>query len=350
MRCWIIHLTLAVALILSSRVQAGKQGQSSPGSPRVISLSIAPSRLDAGAEGYALLPKVEELTEGDGALFYAKAAQGLPAGPDAKQLGDWRKVPLQELPQAQVQAVLQQAKVNLDLVSQGAKCKGCNWPPFVPGTMPAHLTEYRQLTFLLCLKARLEIAQGQYDKASETIRTGLAMAKHIGEAPTIIQGMTGIAMASVMLRPVEDWAQTKGSPNLYPALHALPRPLVDIEVPIASEIKYLETSKQYTGLTRGLMRDQLEESHKRVRVTAHRLDGDVAALECVETLRHYAAAHNGQLPKQLSEVTEVQAPQDPVSGKPFLYRYEGSKAVLEVSVPKGGTPRDSTRYEITMAR
>ena len=185
--------------------------------------------------------------QADGASFYSKAAQGLPAGPAVKQLGDWTKMPLRDLPQAQVQAVLQQAKGNLDLVGQGAKCKSCNWPPFVPGSMPANLSEYRQLTFLLCLKARLEIAQGQYDKAVETIRTGLAMSRHIGEAPTIIQGMTGIAMAAVMLRPMEDLAQTKGSPNLYAALHALPRPAVNIEVAIASELKTLDSSTQYSA-------------------------------------------------------------------------------------------------------
>jgi hypothetical protein len=349
MKHWIILPILTGALILSSRVQAGKQAAKAPPSPRVVSLAIQPVALDS-QKSYALAPKAEDLTDGDGASFYAKVAQGLPANPDTKQLAEWQNLPLRDLPQAQVQAALQKAKANLDLVSQGAKCRGCNWPPFVPGTLPANLAEYRQLTFLLCLKARLEVAQGQYDKAIETVRTGLAMSKHIGEAPTIIQGMTGIAMVSVMLRPIEDLAQTKGSPNLYPALYALPRPLVNMEVPIAAEIQNLESSKQYNALTRGLMRDQLEASYKRVRVTASRLDGDVAALECVEALRHYAASHKGQLPRQLSEITDAKAPDDPISGKPFVYRYDGSKAVLEVSVPKGGTPRDSTRYEITVAR
>ena len=135
--------------------------------------------------------------QADGASFYSKAAQGLPAGPAAKQLGDWTKVPLQDLPQAQVQAAVQQAKGNLDLIDQGARCKSCNWPPFVPGRMPANLSEYRQLDrSALPQGPRLRSLQGQYDKAVETIRTGLAMSKHIGEAPTIIQGMTGIAMAT----------------------------------------------------------------------------------------------------------------------------------------------------------
>jgi len=349
MRHSIIHLIVAVALILSSCVQAGKQASKSPETPRVFSLAIEPSGIDS-QKSYALVLKAEDLTDGDGAVLYGKAVQALPAKMNVNQLADWRKMPLSQLPKDQIQAVLQQAQANLDLVSQGTKCKSCNWPAFVPGTMPANLSEYRNLAFLLCLKARLQIAQGQHDKAIETIRTGLAMSKHIGEAPTIIQGMTGIAIAALMLLPVQDLAQVKGSPNLYPALSALPRPLVNIEVPISSELKNLESSKQYNALTRGLMRDQLDVSHKRVRVTAHRLDGDVAALQCVEALRHYAASHNGQLPKGLGEVSEVQVPQDPLSGKPFAYRYDGSKAVLEVSVPKGGTPRDSTRYEITVAR
>jgi hypothetical protein len=349
MRRSVIHVVVTVALVLSSHAHAGRQASKAPDSPRAISLAIEPAALNA-QKAYTLAPKAEDLTDGDGASFYAKAAQGLPTSPDTKQLAEWRKLPLRDLPQAQVQAALQRAKTNLDLLSQGAKCHGCNWPPFVPGTMPANLTEYRQLTFLLCLKARLEIAQGQYDRAIETIRTGLTMSKHVGEAPTIIQGMTGIAIASLMLQPVEDLAQTKGGPNLYPALLALPRPLVDMEVPIAAEIKNLESSKQYNALTRGLMRDQLEASYNRVRVTASRLDGDVAALQCVEALRHYAASHKGQLPKQLSEIADAKVPDDPIRGKPFVYRYDGSKAVLEVSVPKGGTPRDSTRYEITVAR
>jgi hypothetical protein len=350
MRRSIIHLIVAVALVLSSRVQAGKkQVSKAPESPRVTSLAIAPSALNP-QKGYALMPKAEELTDGDGASFYAKAAQGLPAGPDTRQLGEWRKLPLRDLPQAQVQAALQQVKTNLDLVSQGAKCKGCNWPPFVPGTMPANLTEYRQLTFLLCLKARLQIAQGQYDPAIETIRTGLAMSRHVGEAPTIIQGMVGIAMAAVMLRPMEDLAQTKGSPNLYSALHTLHRPLVDMEVPISSELKNLESSEQYNSLVRSAMRSQLDKSHQGVRVTMHRLDAQVAALQGVEALCHYAASHNGQLPKQLSEIPDAPVPEDPVSGKPFTYQCDGSKAVLEESIPKDASPSGSTRYEITVAR
>jgi hypothetical protein len=65
---------------------------------------------------------------------------------------------------------------------------------------------------------------------------------------------------------------------------------------------------------------------------------------------HFAAGHNGQLPAQLSDITDIQVPNDPATGKPFAYRVEGSQAILETSASKGGTPRDSSRYEISVAR
>jgi hypothetical protein len=345
MRRSLTNLILA-AIALSGAAQAKDAGS---GSPRVVNLTITPARVDAGQPAPTLLPKPEERTDGDGAAFYYKAAEALPADLDRSQLAQWNRGPLNQLPLDPAQAVLQRAQASLELVSQGNRCKSCDWPPFVPGTLPPNLTEFRHVAELLHLKARVELRQSQYDKAAETLRTGLAMAKHIGEAPTSSQGMVGVAMAALLLRLVEDWAQTAGAPNLYPALHALPRPLIDLNVPMSSELKNLETSTQYNRLVRAALRRQLEGSFVAVRRLMNRLDGNVAALECVEGLRHFAAGHDGRLPAQLSEITGVQLPNDPATQRPFVYRADGPKATLEVAAPEGGTPRDALRYEITVA-
>ena len=215
--------------------------------------------------------------------------------------------------------------------------------------MPANLREYRTLTFLLCLEACLQMAQGQYDNALATIQTGLAASKHIGEAPTVVQGMVGVAMAAMTLRCLEDMAQAPDSPNLHAALEDFPQPLVDLEIPIAAKLNNLKSNKQYNVLTRAMMRRQLEKSYTRLRQLMHRLDGTVAALQGIEALRHYAATHASQLPAQLSDITDVVIPDNPVTGKPFSYRREGAKAMLEAAAPKGGRPRDAVRYEITIA-
>ena len=344
-------LLLAATIIVPGVVRAMEQPSGKSDSPREVTLAISPARIGAGAMTLALLPKAEDLTAGDGATFYDKAVQAWPSDLQRGQVTYWSREPIRNLPldQAEAQAAVQEAQASLDLIERVARCKSCNWPPFVPGTMPANLSEYRLLTDLLCLKARVELLQSQYDKAAGTIGTGLAMSKHVGEAPTIIQDMTGVAMATQALRTVEDWAQVRDAPNLYPLLHALPRPVVDVNVAVSSELKNLESNTQYNSLTKMMFRRQLESSFAAVRRSMNRLDGTVAALECVEGLRHFAACHDGRLPAQLSDITDIQLPNDPATGKPFLYRIEGSKAVLEASAPKGGGPRDVLRYTITLA-
>jgi hypothetical protein len=316
--------------------------------PRVTTLVLQPSRLDTGKK-YSLLPSPAELKEGDAAVFYNKAVEAMPRNLNVGQLQEWITLPLDKLPQERVAAVVQQAQASMQLIAQGTLCKDCNWPAFQPGTQPAGLSEYRDVARLLYVKARLEIAQKRYGDAVGTLRSGVAMARHIGGAPTLVQSLVGIAIESILLRGVEELAQAKDSPNLYVGLQALPRPLIDVEKPIAGELKALETSRQYTGAVRDAMRKQLEPAHERVRQIARRLEGTVAALQCIEALGHYAAAHGRQLPTRLGDIPDVQLPDDPATGKPFEYHLEGSKAILEVSPPQGGTPREGMRYEITIA-
>ncbi len=287
------------------------------------------------------MPKSGELTEGNAASFYTKAIKAIPKDLDMYPVWGWLKTPLRDLPQGQAMAVMTRVKTTLDLLHRGARCKSCKWPRFTPDAAAIGEAEYRHLTCLLCIKARLEIAQGQYEGAFDTIRTGLAVSKHVGEAPSIMQGRIGLAMASVSLLPLEDLAQAKNTPNLHWALHAMPRPLVDLEKAIASD--------EMSQAARSVMTQQVEELYEKLRASMKQLDANVAALECVEALRHFAASHNGQLPAQLSDITDLQIPNDPATGKPFAYRVEGAKAILEPSVPKGGMPLHSTRYEITVA-
>jgi hypothetical protein len=50
-----------------------------------------------------------------------------------------------------------------------------------------------------------------------------------------------------------------------------------------------------------------------------RLDRDIAMLRIVEALRMEAAHNGGRLPQTLSDITHVPLPNDPLTGKPFIY-------------------------------
>ncbi len=83
-----------------------------------------------------------------------------------------------------------------------------------------------------------------------------------------------------------------------------------------------------------------------------RVDRRIAALQCVEALRLYAAAHDGKLPKSLTEIKEVTIPVDPLTGTAFEYELKGQTAVLKGNVPpveKEG-PYERVGYEVTVRK
>ena len=82
------------------------------------------------------------------------------------------------------------------------------------------------------------------------------------------------------------------------------------------------------------------------RAAITRTDRQIAVLRVFEALRLHAANHEGELPQQLSDITEVPIPHDPVTGEPFAYRRDAEKAFLQ-----GPTLREvPLNYEITMSR
>jgi hypothetical protein len=117
---------------------------------------------------------------------------------------------------------------------------------------------------------------------------------------------------------------------------------------IQSELANIENDPKYV-LTRRTMMQQLKPAHDKVRLTAKKLDRHITALQCVEAVRLFAG-RTGALPKALSEITDASAPDDPVTGKPFIYQKTDAQAVLEGAIPEGGQPRDTIRYELSLGQ
>jgi hypothetical protein len=290
-----------------------------------VELTLHPAKAPEPARQYRLLPKAEELTDADAVPLYEKAIQSLPGNLQTEQTSQWLKSPLDKLPRQQVQSTLQQFKPTLQLLEQAAKCKQCDWSyEYVDDeTQSQNRRGYRTIVFLLALQVRFQIAQGQYDKALCTMQTGVAMAKHLSEGPTLVHGLIGVGVGVFIFRQLEQFVQGADAPNLYWALRDLPQPFIDLT-----------------------QQSKLEDLD--IRKTAHllmnRLDRHVAALQCVEAIRLYAGAHDGKFPNELSSITEIY----PVRQTPFVYRCTGSDAVLEAPAPKGATERDAIRYELKL--
>ncbi len=314
---------------------------------KTVELSLYPTKIPESTQKYQLLSKADQQIDADAVPLYEKAIESMPKDFDSEQVKQWLNLPLKELPQEKADEVLQQCLDSLKLVARAVRCKDCNWPDWKPGMQPANLNKYRELAFVIRLWARLEISRGQYDGAVVAMQTGFGMARHLGQGPTIIQGLLGIAAGGLMCGEIEQLVQQKDSPNLYPALANLPRPFIEIEKAIANE---KENLKNYNSQLRNEFEKQLEPAHDRSRLIAKRFDNHLNALQSVEAVRHYAAIHEGQLPEKLSDISEVDVPKDLVSGEAFDYRRTDAGAILKSAIPEGGDERDSVQYEIVLKK
>ncbi len=314
---------------------------------RDVKLVVCPQKISAEAGKLALLPPAAALTEGDAVPLYEKALKARPGKVVDDRIQPWLKMPIARLPTDQVEKTLALYVESFKFVAQAVKCRECKWPVLTPETPMPNLQEYRNLASALRLWARYEIAQENYESAILALQTGFGVGKHLTQGPTLLQFLTGVAIAAVMCTEVGEFVQAGEAPNLYPALTALPHPFAEVEKLIESDRKV--TSSEWSGkLTAEQLASELKKSHDQVRIVAKRLDTELAALQSVEAIRSYAASHSGQLPQTLAEITELSVPNDPMSGAAFRYTRTGATAVLESALPAGGDAKDVTRYEIAL--
>jgi hypothetical protein len=88
--------------------------------------------------------------------------------------------------------------------------------------------QMRGLARAIQVRFRAEVALGRFDDGVRTAQTMFAMSRHLGEHPTIIANLIGIAIANIAIGPLEEMLEQPGCPNLYWALTNLPDPLVPL--------------------------------------------------------------------------------------------------------------------------
>ena len=99
------------------------------------------------------------------------------------------------------------------------------------------------------------------------MQTGFGMAG-VGRLPTSSL-MLGVASAESMCREIEQLVQMEDSPNLYAALAAMPKPVIDPETAMTEEGSLLAVLGQVLDQERAD-----EPVHDRTRAIAKRMDSN----------------------------------------------------------------------------
>ncbi len=314
---------------------------------REVELTIWPAEAGATARQLHFVPAAEDLIDADAVPLYGLAVQAAPSDVPSEKIDQWRKMQPGQMPLDRVREVLDGFGTAFTYLDQAAACRKSQWPAFVPGRLPANLSEYRTLAKGLCLRAHLELAHGQYEKAAATIGTGLIMAEHLGRAENLTQNLVGIAIAALMYGEIEQFIQQRGSPSLYQALEDLKTPLIDVAKTLDAEIANIR--RQYNLLTARAMIGQLAPAHNKVRLISNRLLRQRKLLQCIEAIRLFAG-ENGRLPGSLVAIAQVPVPNDPLDDESFEYEGGARHGVLKAAVPKGGDPKDGFEYKLRVGR
>ncbi len=162
---------------------------------------------------------------------------------DRDTLSQWYREPIESLPLEKVRRAIARFKQSFRLLETAICRQRCTWEypirrESVPYVSPL-LNEYRTLSRLIAIKAKLEMHDGDMDAALKTIRMGISLARDVGAGPNYIQHLVGLGMAAGTVRQLEGWIQRPNAPNLYWALTTLPRPLVDVRPAVQTESQCL---------------------------------------------------------------------------------------------------------------
>ncbi|MBW8015016.1 MAG: hypothetical protein FVQ82_02440 [Planctomycetes bacterium] len=341
--------------------------------PDVVSVSISPAT-DLPQFKYRLLPLDMERSDGDAAELYVKAIDALPADFSQSAINAMLDAPMDKFNTDIAASIVKPCANSLDLIARGSLLRQCQWPKDQAGKGTFSLLKgLNSLTSVVALKARLDTSVGEYKTAVKAIRDGLAMSRHIANTPSMIQTMAAANTASVMLKSVEELVQSPKAPSLYRSLSDLPKPLVNLSMPPAKtedNSKNRRRSGHYITLPGRMggkgrykiyVEDEFEDepdepaeepthSRKDILLQMNKLDRLVAALQCLEGIRYYAALHGGKLPASLNDISDLSLPLDPVTQRPFRYALGKDIALLGSPVTRKQADHESTIYFEIKAR
>lgn len=207
----------------------------------LTTFAASPAPAAAPALRYELLPRLRDRKPGNAAMDYHRARLLQPSWPRDPQEGvklqekliKWEETPLDAFPLAEVKKYLATHAAAFRALDDAARADRCDWElgtKLSVGNIDALLTEvqtFREVARFQKLRARVAMAEGNFDEAVRHIQTGVRLGKDVGEGPTFLHGLVGIAVSSIFLGEVDHLMQRPGSPNLYWALTTLPRPLID---------------------------------------------------------------------------------------------------------------------------
>ena len=251
----------ALPILIGYSPQTSKLGTASQTRPETPPILIRPAAEPRPALKYRLVPERSSLVAGNAATYYYRAvlmaeqtkvnlAAQLKSNPGSFELPsdmevyEWVIGPIADIPRDKAKTYLQYYQSAIKEAELGAKCLDCDWQfdhrAEAYNLLLPEIQNTRQIARLLAIQARLDMLDGQLDRAMQRIQTGLTLGRHVNQGPIVIQSLVGVAIDFEILRSLQMLIQLPGAPNLYWAIVDRPRPMIDMRASFDGERHVLE--------------------------------------------------------------------------------------------------------------
>ncbi|MFO0801185.1 MAG: hypothetical protein U0804_27275 [Gemmataceae bacterium] len=239
-------LVVAVLLVADARSQPGPQVKDGK---LTLKLTASPAAPPVPALRWTLLPTTRDMIPGNQVqgfykcfgeqhYFYRDKLEN-------EKREKWLNAPLAEL--RTVAELQNYGGASVRQAVRAARMESIDWQVVADlkedglQLLLPDIQQLRELARVLRVRARGEIARGDFEAAAVTIQTHVALARTLNEHPTLIGSLVGIAIAATALSSVEEFVAEPGAPNLFWALADLPSPLFDLRKAAHGERTFLTT-------------------------------------------------------------------------------------------------------------
>jgi hypothetical protein len=228
------RMLLCFAIVSSIAVMCPGAQSASP-AETLIRLTVHPAPEPKPALRYRLLPELGEMAPGNPVQNYLKCFMEQQKFFFDKDVVDRREklhsMPLGEL---KTQDLKDYDGFALRQADYAARLDQPDWQVLlklktdgVALDIP-EVQQVRALAGALRVRMRFELSHERFEDAIRTAQTMFALARHLGEHPTLVGNLVGFTIANSMMVAIDEMIQQPGCPNLYWALASLPDPLVPL--------------------------------------------------------------------------------------------------------------------------
>jgi hypothetical protein len=240
--------TLPLCLLASALLAADAPKKAEPPTKLTVSLTVSAMPEPRPALRYTLLPELKDMNPGNPVQGYLKCFMEqnhfFNDKTSVENREKWLVMPLKDLPLDQVRGYGGSATRQAD---RAARLDTPDWQILLElkstsiELLLPDVQKMRSLAAALKVRFRAEVAEQRFEAAIRTAQTLLALARHLGEHPTVIGNLVGISIANLVPQLLDEMLQRPGCPNLYWALTDLPSPFIDLRKGMSGDRMFLAT-------------------------------------------------------------------------------------------------------------